>query len=107
VTNAVSYERPALGGAVLARAHLDARYVSSQNTGSNLAETKVQPGYTLVNGRVGVATPDERWAVEVWGRNLFDENYAQIMFDIPLPPGAVWAFLGARRTYGMTLRARY
>ena len=43
-----------------------------------------QNGYTVVNGRVGVRGPDDRWSVEVWAQNLFDEKYKQVAFDAPL-----------------------
>lgn len=92
-------------------AYLDARWVDDQNTGSDLRPSKLQPAYTLVNGRIGVGSSDQRWSLELWARNLFDEDYAQIMFDAPLQQGTSGptqgAFLGDPRTYGVTLRARY
>ncbi len=70
-----------------------------------------QPAYTLVNARLGLGSPDQCWSLELWARNLFDEDYAQIMFDVPLQQGTAGstqgAFLGDPRTYGVTLRARY
>lgn len=95
-------------------AYVDLRWVSEQNTGSDLRASKVQPSYTLVNGRLSVTNADERYSLELWGRNLFNEEYAQIMFDAPLqtggPPavgGTQGAFLGDPRTFGVTVRARY
>lgn len=122
VTNAISYEWPVFN-AMTGLAHLDFRYVSDQNTSSNLHPAKEQPGYLLLNGRFGLSSQDERYSIEFWGRNLLDEDYAQIMFDAPLqfitvqpdpnlPPlvsvsGLRGAFLGDPRTYGITLRAAY
>lgn len=91
--------------------YLDARYVDDQNTGSDLRPSKVQPSYVLLNGRIGIGPQDERWSLEIWGRNLTDQEYGQIMFDVPLQLGTLGptqgAFLGDPRTYGITLRARY
>lgn len=110
-TGAFTYERPLFNGSLIGLAYLDFRYVDDQNTGSDLRPSKVQPSYTLVNARLGLGPPDERWSLELWARNLFDEEYAQIMFDAPLQQGTAGptqgAFLGDPRTYGVTLRARY
>lgn len=110
-TTAITYERPLFHGAVNGLFYLDARYVDDQNTGSDLRPSKLQPAYTLFNGRIGISSPNENWSLELWGRNLTDEEYGQIMFDVPLQLGSLGpaqgAFLGDPRTYGVTLRARY
>lgn len=87
-------------------AHLDARYMSEQNTGSDLDPEKIQEAYTLFNGRVGIGAADESWSLELWGRNLTDEDYIQVGFDGPFQAGSFNAFLGTPRTWGLTLRAR-
>ena len=87
-------------------AHLDARYMSEQNTGSDLDPEKHQEAYTLFNGRVGIGAADESWSLELWGRNLTDEDYLQVGFDGPFQPGSFNAFLGTPRSWGLTLRAR-
>jgi iron complex outermembrane receptor protein len=110
-TTSFTYNRPLFNGAMMGLAYLDARYVDDQLTGSDLRPSKLQPSYTLVNGRIGLATADERYAIELWARNLTDEEYVQVAFDAPLQQGTAGptqgAFLGDPRTYGITLRARY
>ncbi len=110
-TNAVTYETPLFGGAALGLIHVDARYVSSQATASDLNPTKIQPEYTLVNARVGLSSANERISLELWSRNVLDEEFIQIGFDQPLQapgnPVAFGAFLGDPRTYGATLRLQY
>lgn len=110
-TAALTYERPLFNGSMLGLAYLDARWVDDQNTGSDLRASKVQPAYALVNARLGLSSINQTWSLEFWARNLLDEEYAQIMFDVPLQLGAggpsQGAFLGDPRTYGVTLRARY
>jgi len=46
--------------------HLDGRYTSKMNTGSDLDIEKVQSGYFLLNGKVGLGDIDGRWQVELW-----------------------------------------
>lgn len=87
-------------------AHLDGRWVSEQNTGSDLDPEKIQEGYALFNGRVGIGAEDESWRVELWGRNLADEDYIQVGFDGPFQPGSFNAFLGSPRSWGVTFRSR-
>jgi outer membrane receptor protein involved in Fe transport len=110
---ATSYER-AIGSGLELRTSLSAKYTSSYNTGSDLNPKKVQPGLTVLNGRVGIGSDDGRWTAELFGLNLTDETYYQVVFDAPLqnvtgaaPVDALNAFMGAPRTYGVTLRVKY
>jgi len=99
-----SYERP-IGGFV-GRLTLAAKYSSSYNTGSDLDPTKVQPGFWLMDGCLGLSTPGQDWSLEVWARNLLDTEYRQVAFGAPFQTGTTGAFLGAPRTIGVTLRRR-
>jgi outer membrane receptor protein involved in Fe transport len=107
VTSAFTYEKPLFNDALVGLAYLDFRYVSNQITGSDLEPTKREPGYVTVNGRLGLSTQSDRLSLEVWGRNLLDEEYHQIAFNVPLQGNARGAFLGDPRTYGVTLRVEY
>jgi iron complex outermembrane recepter protein len=117
LNGAVTYARP-ISDTMVARFHLDGRWVSEYNTGSDLDPEKVQDAFGLINARIGVGAADENWALELWGRNLTDETYAQVAFDAfaqgrrggagtsndPRSSAGYAAFLGAPRTYGVTLR---
>lgn len=92
---------------LLGRVYLGARYTGDHNTGSDLDPQKVQPAYTLVDARFVIGSRNRRWSAEVWGRNLTDETYSQVGFDAPIQTGSWNAFLGAPRTYGITLRIMY
>lgn len=103
-------------GKLMARFNIGAKYVSEYNTGSDLDVEKMQDAYTVANARFGIGAQDQRWMLELWSTNLFDEDYVQVGFDGPLQnvspaPGNPFntynAFLGAPRMYGMTLRVRY
>jgi hypothetical protein len=119
----VTYEH-AVGGTLKAKYNIGAKYVSEYNTGSDLFPFKMQDAFTLVNARVGLGDADDKWAVELWAQNLFNEDYYQVVFNGPLQgssglsatnkvynPAADTltydAFLGAPRTYGVTLRAKF
>ena len=92
---------------LLGRFNLGARYTDDYNTGSDLDPEKLQEAYTLFNARLVIGAQNSRWSVEFWGQNLTDETYKQVGFDAPLQTGSWNAFLGAPRTYGMTLRLQY
>ncbi len=125
-TGAVTYERE-IGGNLMAGFNLSAKYTSEYNTKSDLLPAGVQEAMTLMNGRISLGSVDERWTVELWGQNLTDEEYYQVVFNAPLqgtafqstiqPTGTFYnpsldtqtynAFLGSPRTWGVTLRVRY
>ncbi|WP_297514758.1 TonB-dependent receptor [uncultured Caulobacter sp.] len=119
----LTYETP-IGGDLKARFNIGGKYSSSYNTGSDLFPPKVQKAYTVVNGRVGLGSADERWTVELWAQNLLNEKYYQVAFNGPLQGSSGLsatqktynpaldtitydAFLGAPRTYGVTLRSKF
>ena len=133
VTGAFSW-RPQIGNSGLrGLLYLDGRYTSSFNTGSDLDLEKVQKGFEIFNGRVGLSGNDGMWGVEFWVQNIFNRKYKQVDFDSPLQgsctergaqagycailaPGTgvpnrttqlFNAFLGEPRTFGLTLKARW
>jgi iron complex outermembrane recepter protein len=107
--------------------YVDTRLTSDHNTGSDRFPEKVQDGYFLVNGRIGLRGPDQKWGVELWVQNLFDEDYQQVAFNTPLQAAGTGsrahqqefgsatsfssqlfsAFLGEPRTWGLTARYRF
>ena len=122
-TGSISWTPPIGGGGLRGLIYFDGRYMSRYNTGSDLDLEKVQKGYALFNGRIGVHGADDAWAVEFWGQNLFDKDAIQVAFDSPLQGSGTTrgamdgrtarstqlysAFLGEPRTFGVTLRANW
>jgi len=126
VTSAVTWS-PALGGGGLTGLfYVDGRLTSDYNTGSDLFVEKAQDGFFVMNARLGVRGPEQRWAVELWAQNLLDADYQQVAFNLPFqgagsrsqvqafgaPSYATGnalfgAFLAEPRTYGVTLRSRF
>jgi len=84
-----------------------AKYMSSYNTGSDLAPQKEQDSYTLVNALIGIGAADDSWAIEFWTQNAFDRDYIQVAFDATLQTGTIDSFLGNPATWGATMRVRF
>ncbi|EQB31038.1 TonB-dependent receptor [Sphingobium ummariense] len=127
VTTASVSWTPEIGSSGLsALFYVDGRMTSGYNTGSDLFPEKYQDGYAIVNARVGIRGKDQRWAVEFWGQNIFNQDYTQVAFSSPLQSSSpatsttgqfaqgapmanqlVSAYLAEPRTYGITLRGSF
>ncbi len=115
-----TYERD-ISDSLVFRTNVSAKYTSRYNTGSDLHPVKEQDAFTLVNARIGIGSQDERWSVELFSNNLFDQDYLQVAFNGPFQvdtsnPYSATAdnnvstydtFLGAPRTVGVTLRGKF
>lgn len=118
IVGSSTYEHP-VGDKLKGLLHLNFRYTSKINTGSDLDLEKVQDGVFVMNGRLGLGHIDDNWQIEVWSRNIFDKDYVQIAFDAPLQGSGTArntfvsntqtfnAFLAEPRTFGVTLRGRF
>lgn len=108
-TASLSYTPPIGNSGLSGLFYLNTRMTSDYNTGSDLLYGKEQDGYILVNGRIGIRGPDEKWAIEVWAQNLFDQDYTQVAFNTPFvaPQQTFSAYLAEPRTYGITVRAGF
>jgi outer membrane receptor protein involved in Fe transport len=103
--------------------YVDARVTDDYNTGSDLFPQKVQDSFAVINARLGVRGAQQRWSLEVWAQNLFNQDYAQVAFNTPFQAGTTSApfvdpaypggrqifsaFLAEPRTYGITGRFRF
>ena len=127
VTTVSASWTPEIGSAGLsALFYIDGRMTSDFNTGSDLFPEKRQDGYAVFNARVGIRGPQQRWAVEFWGQNIFNQDYTQVAFSSPLQSSSpatsttgqfalgapmanqlISAYLAEPRTYGITLRGSF
>nr|WP_314441789.1 TonB-dependent receptor [uncultured Sphingomonas sp.] len=123
-TGSLSFNPRITDNGLRALFYVDARHQTKFNTGSDLDLEKVQPSYTVVNGRIGIQGPDRRWAVELWAQNIFNEDYLQVAFDAFAQGSGTQrgveqgfytsgrsnqlfgAFVAEPRTYGLTVRTR-
>jgi iron complex outermembrane receptor protein len=66
----------------------------------------VQDPVNILNVRVGIRDPDDRWQVTLWTENVTNSTYYVAGFDVPLHNG--WAGVVAPpRTYGLQVRLRF
>ena len=102
--------------------YIDMRKQSKINTGSDLDYEKLEDGYTVFNGRIGLTGPDRAWGIELWANNLFKEDYLQVAFDAFAQGSGTQrgveqgfyarsnqlfgAFMADPRTFGLTLKGR-
>ncbi|MHA6724136.1 TonB-dependent receptor [Sphingomonas sp. RS2018] len=103
--------------------YIDGRLSDDYNTGSDLFPQKLQDSFFVANARIGIRGPKERWALEFWGQNIFNKDYAQVAFNSPFQAGTTSApfvdpqypggrqifsqYLAEPRTYGVTGRVRF
>ena len=122
VTTSFSWTPP-INDTLSALVYVDYRYMSKFNTGSDLDFEKEEPGFGVMNARLGLYGKDRIWGVEFWAQNLLNTQYAQVSADAPLQGGATFrqvargfapnanglfiAFPGEPRTYGITLRSMF
>ncbi|MEN3953116.1 TonB-dependent receptor [Iodidimonas sp. SYSU 1G8] len=96
---------------------IDALYTGRQDLDLGADPLCRQKAYTLINARAGFRTDDDRIDVQVWAKNLADEQYlvgcAQIGSALGGGPGLnrlVGTYLGipgAPRTYGVLVRYKF
>ena len=120
---------PRLGNSGLSLlVYADTRLTADYNTGSDLFPEKEQDAFALFNARLGLRGPDQRWSVELWAQNLFNQDYQQVAFNTPFQgsnsvaqittPGfgspsfatanqLFSSFLAEPRTFGITGRFRF
>ena len=79
-------------------------YVGATNGGFGEYPIFDIDSYNLVDVRAGVNTPDGRWRVQLWARNLFDEYYYTAAYR---SNDSINRFAGAPRTIGATLSFNY
>lgn len=103
ITGAVGYAMP-LGDAMQLDANLGGKLLSAHNTSRDLNPAAVQDSYVLVDARLGLGRKDKGWGVELWVHNLFDVGYVTESFSPLLQVGSLNGFLGAPRTYGLTVK---
>ena len=90
------------------RASISEKYNSSYNTGSNLDPRKIQGAYGIVNARLGLGAPDNKWAVELWfGESLPTSTTTRSPSTLPTSTGRSIRSWGLREHSGVTARVKF
>jgi len=63
--------------------------------------------YGLLDARLGLALPDGKTELVVWGSNLLDRVYVRNGIDVRDSVGEASLFLGEPRRYGLEIRRRF
>ena len=108
-TASVSYTPPIGNSGLSGLFYINARMSDNYNTGSDLLYGKEQDSYVLLNARIGIRGPDQRWSIEGWAQNLTNTQYTQVAFNTPFVASqqTYSAYLAEPRTYGVTLRGKF
>lgn len=61
-------------------------------------------GYTLVDGRIGVRSDDDRWEAQIWGKNIFNKYY---WTNVLVGYDTTSRYAGRPATYGVSLSYRF
>ncbi len=101
-------------------ARAEYQYVSEQNVGSdtNQSPQTMQPGYDIVNARLGLRGAGDKWEISGFARNIFDQDYCQVIFIQPLATslnlvdpvtggGMQRCVVGAPRVWGVEVAYRF
>jgi iron complex outermembrane receptor protein len=62
---------------------------------------------TLLNAGLGIESATHSWSLEAWCLNCADRRYLILTFPVPLQTGTQNAYVGAPRTFGLTLRGHF
>jgi iron complex outermembrane receptor protein len=81
---------------------LDFAYTGSVYFSQSLDPNSYQPGYGVLNGRIGVESVDHL-TLEVFARNLTDTHYMNIIYPSPLATGAYVGYVGDPRVVGVRI----
>ena len=107
LTGAVSYDRDIPGTDLRGMANFNVRYQTEQYLNSSLKPQTRQDAYAVANARIGIGSSDDRWAVELFATNLFDEDYSILINDAPLQSGSFNRNPADPRVVGVSLKPRH
>jgi len=86
------------------QAALNARWQDDTAAGLGDQSSFEIDGYSIVNGSFGIHALSDRWALQVWGRNITDTYY---WTSVASNANVVVRFPGQSPTYGVSLTLNY
>jgi len=124
VTTAVTWTPPLGSSGLSGLFYVDGRLSGDYNSGSDLFPQKEQDSFFVMNARIGIRGPGQKWSLEFWGQNILNAQYTQVAFSSPFQAGGAnatftpdsrypggaqifSAFLAEPRTYGVTIRGKF
>lgn len=87
--------------------HVDTSFTDKQYFEvANIDHTEAD-SYWVTNGKLTFESADSAWAVSVWGKNLFEEEYVTSVIDLQAFFGYDYTHVGAPRTFGADVTFRF
>ncbi|MCW5725510.1 MAG: TonB-dependent receptor [Maricaulaceae bacterium] len=105
VVLSAQYRQP-VGDTLEAFLRGDYSYVGERTLAGNFNPNRAVGSTQLFNASIGLGAQDGSWMLQLWGRNLFNEEYQQGNFESVGQAGSINVYPGDPRTYGLTLRVR-
>lgn len=109
-TFSADYTRP-VANSLDVNFHVDGSYRSRQwysaYNGSSGYDRIQQKAYTLINGRVGVSSPDRGYSVALWAKNLLNTKYDSYAINLQAGFGYDYFLSGMPRTYGVEVGYKF
>ncbi len=90
-----------IGGDMAVSLSGDANYRSSQYFEVTNSPNSHEPSYWIVNARLALVGPDERWSLALFGKNLTKSVYRTYVNELP-DFGWILNIYGQPRTYGLS-----
>ena len=104
---AANYERPLANGYSL-RLQGTYAYRGQHFFNDDNLPNEQQDAYSIVNGAFGLHAPEDRWFVELWGNNIFDEEYVIDIGNTGKSFGGLSTSIrGEPRFYGLRVGANF
>jgi len=94
-----------LNDSIAATGRIGLQYTSSMY--SNVSSNYQIGSVTLLNGGFGIESASRIWSVEAWCLNCADRRYFTVFFPGTFQTGTEEAYVGAPRTFGLTLRGHF
>lgn len=82
-------------------------YASEYFTGQDNDPITQQDDYWMFNVNFSLAAQDDSWQVDLWGKNITDEEVYNIAFDTTFQSGSYSAYIRDPMTWGVTGKLRF
>jgi iron complex outermembrane recepter protein len=102
VSSYLQYDRE-LAENLQGTARLEHSYIDDYYLDQDLDENMTNDSVNLINLRLTLSNLARDWEVSLWGRNMLDEEYYALGYDIPTLGGFA-GIVAPQATYGITLR---
>ena len=102
----VQYQRPWASHNIQWFTRVEYAYTDSYYLAQDLDENLTNDATNIFNIRLGIQEISYQWEVMLWGRNITDEDYMVVGFDIPTLSGYAGS-TAPPATYGLMARYRF